>query len=229
MNISESKTTETTAQTTGKPADNTGDSREQILYFLKTRGAQSATTIAEHLNISVVGARQHLNRMATDGLLARFDQAEKVGRPTSFWELTEKAHQRFPDRHSDLTVKLIDNVREIFGEQGLNALIDQREKESLTEYVSALASCKSLGARVKKLAEIRSREGYMAEAVQEKRGVWLLLENHCPICAAARECQGFCRSELEIFRQCLPTAKVERCEYLLDGARRCAYRISQQA
>ncbi|GAB2527055.1 helix-turn-helix transcriptional regulator [Microbulbifer agarilyticus] len=212
-----------------KATDHTEDSREQILYLLKTRGAQTARFVADNLRISVVGARQHLNLMVEDGLLTRFNRAEKVGRPTGYWELTEKAQQRFPDRHGDLTVKLIDNVREIFGEQGLNALINQREKESLAEYGSALANCKSLGARVKKLAEIRSQEGYMAEAVQERRGVWLLLENHCPICAAARQCQSFCRSELAIFQQCLPQARVERCEYLLEGARRCAYRIALHA
>ena len=204
------------------------DSREQILYLLKTRGAQSASTIAEILGITAVGARQHLHQLADDGLLQRFDRAEKVGRPTSFWELTDKAQQRFPDRHGDLTVKLIDNIREVFGEQGLDALIGQREKESLAEYQSALTRCHSLGARVKKLAELRDSEGYMAQAVREKSGVWLLLENHCPICAAARQCRGFCRSELEIFRQCLPEAEVERCEYLLDGARRCAYRVSSK-
>lgn len=207
----------------------TVDSREQILYLLKTRGAQSARFIAESLGITSVGARQHLNQLADEGLLNRYDRAEKVGRPASYWELTEKAQQRFPDRHSDLAVKLIDSVREIFGEQGLDALINQREKDSLTEYLSALRNCHTLGARVRKLAELRSKEGYMAQAVREKCGEWLLLENHCPICAAARQCRGFCRSELEIFRQCLPEAHVERSEYLLDGARRCAYRISALA
>lgn len=207
-------------------ANATSDSREQILYLLKTRGAQSARFIAESLGITPVGARQHLKQLADEGLLSRSDRAEKVGRPASFWELTEKAQQRFPDRHGDLTVKLIDSVREVFGEQGLDALIGRREKESLTEYQHALGSCQTLGARVKKLAELREREGYMAQAIREKRGVWLLVENHCPICAAARTCRGFCRAELEIFRQCLPEAQVERCEYLLDGARRCAYRVT---
>ncbi|MCQ3830844.1 transcriptional regulator [Microbulbifer elongatus] len=203
-----------------------GDSREQILYLLKTRGPLSARSIADSMAITPVGARQHLHALAEQGLLRRFDRAEKVGRPASYWELTEKAQNRFPDRHGDLTVKLIENVREVFGEQGLDALIARRESESLTDYRAALASCTSLGARVRKLAQLRDSEGYMAQALQEARGVWLLLENHCPICAAARECRSFCRSELAIFRQCLPDAEVERCDYLLDGARRCAYRIS---
>ena len=56
---------------------------------------------------------------------------------------------------------------------------------------------------------------------------WVLVEAHCPICAAAQSCQGFCRSELALFRRCLgPELQVERTEHLLAGARRCAYRIS---
>ena len=212
------------AETT--PSTRPADSREQILYLLKTRGALSARVIADSLGITAVGARQHLNLLAEEGLLSRVDRAEKVGRPTSYWALTEKAHERFPDRHGDLTVMLIDNVRDVFGEEGLDALIRQREKETLMEYQAALGKCHTLGARVKKLADLRNREGYMAQAVRERRGVWLLIENHCPICAAARHCRNFCRSELAIFRECLPGARVERCDYLMEGARRCAYRVT---
>jgi predicted ArsR family transcriptional regulator len=79
------------------------------------------------------------------------------------------------------------------------------------------------------LAEIRAREGYMAGWQKDGKG-FLLLENHCPICAAARACQGFCRSELDLFRHVLgPDVAVERVEHILLGARRCAYRIAPAA
>jgi predicted ArsR family transcriptional regulator len=78
---------------------------------------------------------------------------------------------------------------------------------------------------VAKLAELRSAEGYMAEvAWDEDENCWLLRENHCPICAAASHCQGFCRTELELFRRVLH-AEVEREDHILLGARRCSYRI----
>jgi predicted ArsR family transcriptional regulator len=59
-------------------------------------------------------------------------------------------------------------------------------------------------------------------------GGFLLVENHCPICAAARTCQGLCASELEVFRRVLgPDVTVERSDHILAGARRCAYRVSK--
>jgi predicted ArsR family transcriptional regulator len=44
---------------------------------------------------------------------------------------------------------------------------------------------------------------------------------------AATACQGFCRAELDTFRQVLgPDASVERAEHIVNGDRRCAYRIA---
>jgi predicted ArsR family transcriptional regulator len=66
----------------------------------------------------------------------------------------------------------------------------------------------------------------MAEWTPTGDGAYLLIENHCPICAAASACQGFCRSELSIFRDLLAPAKVERIDHILQGARRCAYLVT---
>jgi predicted ArsR family transcriptional regulator len=66
------------------------------------------------------------------------------------------------------------------------------------------------------------------EAESGTGGGFLLVENHCPVCAAARTCQGLCASELEVFRRVLgPDVTVERSDHILAGARRCAYRVSK--
>ena len=67
----------------------------------------------------------------------------------------------------------------------------------------------------------------MADVRREGKGVYMLVENHCPICAAATACQGFCASELDLFRSVLgPGVDVERTEHIVGGDRRCAYRVS---
>ncbi|MCW8999597.1 MAG: hypothetical protein OQK04_12895, partial [Kangiellaceae bacterium] len=70
-----------------------------------------------------------------------------------------------------------------------------------------------------------SNEGYMAEII-EQDGQILFVENHCPICEAARQCQQFCRSELEIFKH-LIHPQIELTDYILNGDRRCAYLVPQ--
>jgi predicted ArsR family transcriptional regulator len=197
-----------------------------VLFLLKTRGPSRTLELARHLNVSRQAVRMQMERLAGEGLVEHVVQRGGVGRPGRSWSLTEKAQQRFPDTHAQMTVELIDAVREEFGTQGLERLIARRETATRDGYRRALSSAKSLDDRLKRLAQVRAAEGYMAEWRAQEDGSYLLLENHCPICAAAEACQGFCRSELMLFRALLAPATVERTEHILAGARRCAYKVS---
>nr|WP_316638399.1 MarR family transcriptional regulator [uncultured Roseateles sp.] len=199
---------------------------DQILYTLKSRGPQGAQVVAEACGLSAMGARKQLLALEGAGLVASHEEAHGVGRPARLWQLTEAGHARFPDRHGELAVQLIAQVSALLGPQALQALIAQRQAEAQAAYEAGLAGAKTLAQRVQGLARKRAEEGYMARAEREKGGAWLLIEDHCPICAAASSCQGFCQSELELFRHCVGSAAtVERSEHLLAGARRCVYRI----
>ncbi len=199
---------------------------ERILLVLKTRGARTAQELGVELEMTSMGARRHLEQAEAEGLAKHMDHADKVGRPTRRWLLTDAGNARFPDRHSDLTVQLLDNVRSVFGEAGLEQLIAKREQASEAQYMKQLEGLQGLVERARALAKARADEGYMAAVEEGEQGELLLVENHCPICAAARNCQGFCRSELAVFQRVLgPQCQVERSEYVLDGGRRCAYLI----
>jgi predicted ArsR family transcriptional regulator len=205
-------------------------SSEQILWLLKTRGPQTAQRLAELLELSSMGARRQLEAADEKGLVTYEDVADKVGRPARRWRLTAAGHARFPDRHADLTLQLIEQARAVFGEEGLERLIAAREVASEAQYRAALDPGQALAARAEALARLRDGEGYMAETVAQEDGSVLLIENHCPICAAATQCQNFCRSELAIFRRVLgDDCTVERSEHLLAGARRCVYVIKPVA
>jgi predicted ArsR family transcriptional regulator len=200
---------------------------DNVLFLLKTRGPQTAQKLAELLDLTSMGARRQLESAQEKGLVAFEDVADKVGRPSRRWHLTEAGHARFPDRHADLTLQMIQQVRTLFGEAGMDKLIAAREQESQAAYEAALAQGEqTLPGRVAALAQARDAEGYMAETEVQADGSLLLIENHCPICAAATSCQGFCRSELQVFQRVLGEGcQVERAEHLLSGARRCVYVI----
>lgn len=201
-------------------------SEDRILRFLKFRGAQATPAIARHLKITLPGARKHLAALLAAKLVSFADEAGSVGRPKRSWQLTPLAEKRFPDSHAVLTTDMIGAIRQVFGEEGLDRLIDLRGSETERRYGAALSPLSDIGKKVAKLAELRSEEGYMADWRVLPDGSYLLSENHCPICAAARLCQGFCRSELAVFQSALgPAITVERAEHILSGARRCAYRI----
>lgn len=155
------------------------------------------------------------------------EEASGVGRPRKLWRLTAEAERHFPDAHAELAVALLDGVRQSFGAAGLAKLLAVRSERQVAAYRSQLEHLQTLAAKVRALARLRTNEGYMAEAVKESAGAWLLIENHCPVCSAAQTCQGLCQSELQVFQTVLgPDVNLERNEHILAGARRCAYRIT---
>lgn len=199
---------------------------DRILFLLKTRGPQTAQQLADLLKLTSMGTRRQLEAWRDAGMITSEDRSEKVGRPARYWRLSEAGHARFPDRHSELTVHMIADVRRLFGQSGLDQLIAAREAHSEARYRTELESTKKLADRIAKLAEARTDEGYMASVTLAEDGSFLLAEDHCPICAAATECQGFCRSELAVFQRSLgKQCEVTRVEHLLAGGRRCVYQI----
>jgi predicted ArsR family transcriptional regulator len=205
-----------------------GRSQDRILFHLKSRGPQTAAAVAARFGMTPAGARQHLLKLLEAELVESEDRSEGRGRPKKFWRLSERGHGRFPDRHSELTLELLKSTRALFGDDGLDRLIVHRESASIADYRQRLGPRRSLRRTLEALAAIRSSEGYMA-SVQTEGGAFLLIEDHCPICAAAASCQGLCRSELAIFRAILGAdVAVERTEHVLAGARRCAYRIASR-
>ena len=208
---------------------NSALSGDRILLALKTRGPLSTAELGRLLGVTGEAARQQLVRLQAEGLVEGRREAGVVGRPRQSWWLTAEAQGRFPDTHPELTVQLIGSIERTLGPAALDRVIDARQEEQRKVYLDALKGARTVHDRLRRLAAVRSAEGYMA-TVRKSGDEYLLIENHCPICAAARACQGFCRSELELFQDVLgKEIEVERVEHVLAGGRRCAYSVREVA
>jgi predicted ArsR family transcriptional regulator len=199
---------------------------DQILLLLKSKGPAQTKAIAEAMGVTRQAARLQMEKLQSEGLVEHVTERMGVGRPRRSWSLSAMGNDRFPNTHAQLTVELLEAVRSEFGEDGLERLVSRREQATEIGYRKALANADTLEERLERLADVRAAEGYMAEWSRMPDGAYLLIENHCPICAAASVCQGFCRSELALFRSMLAPARVERAEHILAGARRCAYLVT---
>ncbi len=198
---------------------------EKLLMLLKTQGSLQASDAGKLLGTTGEAARQQFVKLAKEGLVEAKSETRGVGRPIQRWHLTNNGHARFPDTHAELTTQMITIIRSQLGETAMDLIINEREKEAFSSYKKAMEGAEGLQEKIERLVAIRCREGYMAHYSVEENGTILFFENHCPICAAAKICQGFCRAELKLFRDILQ-ANVERSEYILQGHRRCAYRIT---
>jgi predicted ArsR family transcriptional regulator len=204
--------------------------RAAVLALVKRKGPVSADSLAAELKITGMAVRQHLQALAEKGLAENEEQIRGRGRPVKLWRATQQADRHFADSHAALTVDLIGQMRKAFGEKGVDRLLALRTIEQEKSYRTKTDAKPALRGKLDALAKLRSAEGYMAEVRRDpETGGYLFVENHCPICAAARVCQGLCREELALFHRVLGKGlRVERLSHILAGAGRCAYRISQK-
>ena len=204
------------------------DAQRRLVDRLHRSPGATAGELAGHLALTAAAVRLHLDRLTELGFVAsELHRGGERGRPAQRWRLTDVARVLYPDRHGDLAVELLDLVRDELGDAAVEQVVAARTRRQADAYGAELAGLADPVARARRLAELRTAEGYEAEVLDAPDGDGVLLvEHHCPICDAAAACQGLCRGELEAFRAAVgPGATVEREQHLLAGDDRCTYRI----
>ncbi|MEM8862592.1 MAG: metalloregulator ArsR/SmtB family transcription factor [Chloroflexota bacterium] len=203
--------------------------RKAIMDILKMEGAQDSQTLADRLGVTAMAIRQHLYAMQDEKLITFTEVPRPKGRPAKMWGLTPAANKFFPDGNSELLVDMIGLIDNVLGKDALSTIIMQRAEQQFLSYKQQLEGRESLEGKLRALADIRTDEGYMAEVQAKEDGEFWLIENHCPICAAAQSCQTFCFAEQNLFQKLMgPEVSINRIEYILDGQRRCVYKVQEK-
>jgi predicted ArsR family transcriptional regulator len=201
--------------------------RRAIVKLLKTEGALDSARLAKKLRVTPMAVRQHLYALQEEKMVNAEERPVPLGRPAKFWKLTREADRLFPDAYAELSVALIDAVGETFGPSGVDRLLKTRLARQKREYATRIDRDAPLAKKLHQLAKVRTDEGYMAEVHPDGPKAFVFVENHCPICAAATACQGFCATEIELFQSALgPGVNISRTEHIVNGERRCAYRVT---
>jgi predicted ArsR family transcriptional regulator len=203
-----------------------GEAQRRIVDHLKRADGATTSAIASAMGVTTQAVRPQLAALEAQGLVVSETRSTGTrGRPPAEWRLSPLAIELFPDRHGDLTVELLEAIRTSLGDDGLDQVLAVRDGAHLAALRAEMAAAGTVTDRVEVLAGARTRQGYMAEVIDEGDDL-LLVEHHCPVCAAATACQGLCRNELALFRDALgDDVEVERTAHLLSGDERCVYRI----
>lgn len=203
-----------------------GPAQRRIVDHLKRSGACTTADLADALDVTTQAVRPPLAELEARGLVVAEPVVTGVrGRPPLGWVLAPSAMGLFPDRHGDLTVELIDAMRSALGDDEFARVLAERDRNQLASIEARLPADADVATRVEGLASVRAEQGYMAEVKADGDDL-LLIEHHCPVCAAATSCRGLCDNELDLFREVIGAdATVERTEHLLSDGDRCVYRI----
>jgi len=189
-----------------------------------------AQELGARLHVSAMAVRQHLYALHKEQFVTYHEVPRPIGRPAKRWQLTPAADRLFPEGYAELTLGLLTSIKQAFGETGLEQLLTIRSQQQVAAYRAHMDGHDTLPQRLAMLAAIRTDEGYMAEVQPQADSSFVLLERHCPICAAAVACTGLCRNELKVFQEVLGAdVRIERTEHIVAGAPRCAYRVSSGA
>lgn len=204
----------------------TNQTTRTLLNILKTEGPADAVELSKHLGISAIAVRQYLVSLEQRGLVTYYQESRSLGRPARLWQLTSAADVFFPEAHAALASSLLKSAEKAFGADGLRQMLSESVREQIERYRDQIPTNTSLDERLQALASLRNQDGYMAEIKKEKAGSFLLIENHCPILRAAKQCSQLCEAELQIFQSVLGNqTRVQREEHMLGKSCRCVYRV----
>jgi predicted ArsR family transcriptional regulator len=204
--------------------------RRAVLYAVRRRGEATADQVAEQLDVTVSGARQHRTLLARGGLVEAAElpsPAGRRGRRTLVYSATAAADAYFPKAYGELTNELLGYMSE-----SDSTLVDQlfarRRDERVRNTELRLAPLASMDDKVEELTRILDEDGYLATC-EAMDGGWRIVEHNCAILAVARKYGQACTSEIDFIRTVLPGASVERVSHIIEGAHHCAYEVRPSA
>jgi predicted ArsR family transcriptional regulator len=196
--------------------------RRAILEAIKRAGGVRAEELAEELQITVSGVRQHLAALQSEGFVEHRTVRGQPGRPKFVFYLTENGEQLFPKHYDRFALQLIEFIE---GEDPALLLraIRAQERDRLARILPRVEG-KPLKERVAELAAFYDEEGFLAEWTELPDGKFQLTEHNCPVLEIARATPQVCGSEARLLKAALD-ADVELVHHMINGEPACVYNI----
>jgi len=198
--------------------------RREVLDLLKKRGEQGADQLAVATGLTISAVRQQLNALQKDGLVAFSQRRSGPGRPRYLYHLTPAAEGLYPRAYAELTNELLEYVGDAQPEL-VDEIFRRRRQRRIDNAAIRLAG-KDFPGKVQELTAILDEDGYLAEAVAQVDGSYLIVEHNCAILGIALRYGQACGTELDFIKTILHEARVERTSHMIQGAPACSYVVA---
>jgi len=200
-----------------------GEQRAEIVQHLRDTGEATVSELAEHLGISDVATRRHVDRLAEDDLITSRTVNPGRGRPVAQWSLSDRALELFPARYDEVAHQLLDYL-EATGREELGAFLRWRQEQQVAAYTDEVDG-DGVRERLEQLAQALSRDGYRAE-VEADGGSLTLRQQHCTIAKLAADQPLLCAHEAAAFGRLLgDDVRVTRRETIARGDGACVCHV----
>lgn len=196
--------------------------RQQILDYLHRRGRATVRELADLLNLTPTGVRQHLTVLERDGLVTSYEERGRVGRPAHIYRLTEEGERLYPRNYDTLANLLLEEVRAMAGADVLQRLLRRVSTRMAERYTDRIEG-RPLSERVEATAAALREQGCVVE-LERLGDEFLLHECTCPYRNVARQHSAVCALEVDFVRR-MTGADAKLTSSLLRGDTACTYRI----
>lgn len=197
--------------------------RQEILDYIRRHGEATVRNLAQVLDLTTTGIRQHLTVLERDGLVKVRETRGRIGRPALVYSLTPAGDALFPHRYDDLAHLLLEEVRAIAGSKGLQSVLMRLATRSAEPYQPRMQG-KTLAERVDEAVDVINERGCIADCVVADSGDFLIKQYTCPFPNVARVHRGVCALEVEFVSQ-LTGGDARLTSSLLRGDPCCTYRV----
>jgi DeoR family transcriptional regulator, suf operon transcriptional repressor len=196
-----------------------------LVLALKKAQPLTVHELADQFHVTPNALRRHLKALEENGLICYKREIRGVGGPVFAYSLTEGGEALFPRAYSPL---LEDALEALLAERGEEAVVDlvMRGSRSAAAEVKEAGRGRPLAERARLLAELRTRQGFMAVSETREDGAVAIREYNCAIREVATRFPAVCEAELKLFAGILG-AEVERRAHALAGCNGCEYLVRE--
>ncbi len=200
------------------------DTQRRVLVAVKRHGEATADELAGTLEISSSAVRQHLSVLRSAGFIAARRQRGHTGRPADVYHATERTEPLFETTDGDFSIELLGDVEAEDPE--LVDRIFERRRQRLVETARREVAGRPIDEQVRVVTELLDTQGYLADFDKLDDAHFRINLHNCPIWTVANRFRQACNAELDLFRELIPDAAVQRITHKTAGAHTCAYDIS---
>lgn len=194
--------------------------RERVLYTLLSRGECTINELAEEVDINPISVRHHITRLEAEGYVESNEERHGVGRPRRQYFLTEKGRERFPTRYIQLTMRLLEQLKETMPSSMVNTLFTQMAQDLASGYQEELQDL-TFEERLNLVTELLGKEGFNVE--WEKQGdTYQIREANCPYYRVGQNHPEVCSVDETLITMLL-SSPAQKVKCMLHGDSNCTY------
>ena len=153
--------------------------RLSVITQLKRTQGMSVGELSEALGMSYMGVKGHCVDLERRGYLYTWREPKigpQSGRPKLLYRLTPRALALFPSANNELSARLLDAARDLYGATAPEKLLYQMFQRKAEDYLARVKG-ETVQERVLSFTALRDAEGCMAEAGHDGSH-WQIVEHH---------------------------------------------------